>query len=218
MQTQKKQGFIQHSTSSASKEKLSAGFSMMEAIVVISVFSIIMVALVSITIYFYRVNAYSIEQAFAVNSARKGIEIMVEDIREATYSDEGAYPIIEVDAYSLTMYSDIDHDLNIERIRFFIEEDTFKRGTLKSSGDPLTYNPVNEVIGVVSTDVRNIDQTTSIFRYYDDTGGEILNYDLNITNIAFIKVNLIVNINPNKLPNEFMLQSSATLRNLKTNL
>ncbi len=195
-----------------------SGLTVIESVVFVAIFTIIMVALISLTVYFYRSNAYSVEQSFAVNGARKGIEMMVADIREATYSDEGAYPVASADAYSFTIYSDIDNDNNIEKIRFFIEGDVFKKGTTKSTGSPLSYNEDDEIISIISSDVRNVDQGIPIFRYYDSNGGEILNYALNITNIAFVKVHLIVNINPNRLPNEFSLKSSATLRNLKTNL
>jgi len=194
------------------------GFSIVETVVVISVFSVVMIALVSLTIYFYRSNAYSVEQSFAVNSARKGVEVMVGDIREATYSDEGAYPIVDAGHYFFEIYSDIDRDNNIEKIRFFVEDGLLKMGSVKSSGDPLTYNDDDEVVSIISEHVRNVDNNIPIFRYYDSSGGELLNLSLNITNIAYVKVNLIVNVNPNRLPNEFTLKSSATLRNLKTNL
>jgi len=194
------------------------GFTFIEAIVVISVFTIAMIALTTSVRYFYRANAYNIEQSFAVNSARKGIEYMVRDIREATYSDEGAYPIISVDGNSMYFYSDVDRDNNIERIRYFLDGTSLKKGVTESSGDPLAYDDADEVVGIMSEHVQNENQGVLIFRYYDNTGGEILNYGLNITSIAFVTVNLIVNINPLRLPNEFTLRSSATMRNLKTNL
>ncbi len=196
----------------------SKGFTLIETIVFISVFTLVMIILVSSLIFFYRSNAYSIEQSFAVNNARKGIEFLVRDIREMTYSDEGAYPLIDGTTKTISFYSDIDRDNNVELIRYFLENGILKKGIIKSTGDPLSYVSGVEVISNISSDVRNIEQNTPIFRYYDDKGGEIINAGINLTKIAFITVNLIVNINPNRLPNEFTLKSSATLRNLKTNL
>ncbi len=194
------------------------GFSFIEMIVAISIFTIVIIALASSAIYFYRSNAYSVEQSFAVNSARKGIEFMVRDIREAIYSDEGAYPIVSASSNSFNFYSDVDKDNSVERVRYYFENGSLKKGIIKSSGNPPVYNSANEVVYIISENVRNIEQGVPIFRYYDNTGGEIFNPSINITIIAFIKVNLIVNINPSRLPNEFTLQSSATIRNLKTNL
>ena len=194
------------------------GFTLVETIVFISVFTLVMLVLVSSIIFFYRSNAYSVEQSFAVNNARKGVEYLVRDMREMTYSDEGAYPLVSGDANSITLYSDIDRDKNIEFVRYFLENGTLKKGVTKSSGDPLSYNSNAEVVSVVSLNVRNLEQSKSIFHYYNDTGGEIFNVGINLTKVAFITVDLIVNINPNRLPNEFTLHSSAALRNLKTNL
>jgi len=198
--------------------KTNQGFTLIETIVFISVFTLVMIILVSSLLFFYRSNAYSVEQSFAVNSARKGIEFLVRDIREMTYADDGAYPLIDGTNNDISFYSDIDRDNNVERVRYFLENGALKKGVTKSTGTPLSYDLGTEVVSIVSPDVRNEEQSVSIFRYYNDTGGEIFNVGVNITDVAFVTANLIVNINPNRLPNEFTLQSSATLRNVKTNL
>jgi prepilin-type N-terminal cleavage/methylation domain-containing protein len=194
-----------------------SGFTIIETLVVISVFAIIMMAITSSVLYFYRSNTNAVEQAFAVNSARKGIEFMVRDIREAIYSDEGSYPIISFSPNSFYFYSDIDRDNSIERIRYFLENSNLKKGVTDSTGDPPVYLDANENVSVVSDSVRNIEQSSPVFAYFDDKGSEITNF-ASTTDVAFVMVNLIVNINPNRLPNEFTLRSSATLRNLKINL
>jgi len=65
--------------------------------------------------------------------------------------------------------------------------------------------------------VRNIEQGVDIFEYYDNTGVEITNLS-NVSNIAFVKMSIVVNINPARSPNDFTLRASAALRNLKSNL
>jgi type II secretory pathway pseudopilin PulG len=193
------------------------GFTIIETLVVIAAFVFIIVALSSSILYFYKSNTITLEQTYAINSARKGIEFMVRDIKEIIYSDEGAYPIISIDANSFYFYSDVDRDNSVERIRYFIEGTDLKKSLTESSGDPLQYLDINEVISVVSDNSRNIEQGISVFRYFDNQGNEIIDYD-NISDVAFVKVNLVVNVNVNRLPDEFTLRSSATLRNLKTNL
>ena len=195
--------------------KMERGFTFIETIVFIAVSTIVMIAVVSSIIYFYRANAYSIEQSFAVNSARKGIELLVRDIREMTYADDGAYPLESGDGNSIVFYSDIDRDANIERVRYFLDGTFLKKGVTKSSGNPLSYDTGNESVSIVSPDVRNAAQGVPVFRYFDASGGEIFNVPLNITDVSFVTVNLIVNVNPNRLPNEFTLRSSAALRNIK---
>lgn len=193
------------------------GFTIIETLVVISVFTLIMVAVSSSILYFYKSNRITLEQAYAINSARKGIEFMTRDIREIIYSDEGAYPIISIDANSFYFYSDIDRDDSVERIRYFIDGTDLKKGLTEASGDPPQYLDGNEMISIVSDSTRNIEQAIPVFEFFDEQGVEITDYD-NISDVAFVKVNLVVNINANRLPDEFTLRSSATLRNLKTNL
>jgi len=200
------------------KASLVCGFTLIETITFITVFTLVMIVIVSSVIYFYRSNTYTVEQSFAVNSARKGIEFMVRDIREATYSDLGSYPLIDGSEYSIYFYSDIDRDDKVERIRYFLEGTTLKKGTTESSGNPLIYNDGNEVISTISEEVRNEEQSTPIFKFYDENSGEIFNVPINLTNVAFVTVNLIVNINPLRLPNEFTLRSSAALRNADSGL
>jgi prepilin-type N-terminal cleavage/methylation domain-containing protein len=193
------------------------GFTLIETLVVVSVFALIMIAVSSAILYFYRTNTATLEQAYAINSARKGIEFMVRDIREAIYSDEGAYPVISMGANSFYFYSDTDRDESVERIRYFIDGTDLKKGITEASGDPPKYLDMNEFILIISDSARNIEQEISVFNFFDEYGVEITDY-AKISDVAFVKVNLIVNINASSSPDEFTLRSSATLRNLKTNL
>ena len=121
------------------KNKSKFGFTIIETLIVIAVFILIMIAVASSILYFYKSNTITLEQAYAINSARKGIEFMVRDIREVIYSDEGAYPVISMGANSFYFYSDIDRDNSVERIRYFIDGTDLKKGLTESSGDPPKY-------------------------------------------------------------------------------
>lgn len=189
----------------------------MEMLVVVSVSSLVMGMIVASILYFYRSNTNTLEQALQIESARKGITQAVRDIREATYGDDGSYPIAAFATSSLTFYSDVDRDSSTERIRYFLQGSTFKKGVINPTGSPAVYNPATEEISIVSEYTRNGDQNIPIFRYYTASSTEITTF-ATTTGIAFISINLVVNVNPARLPGEFTLKSSATLRNLKTNL
>ena len=195
------------------------GFSAIETVVTIAITTLVLAALTASVVLFYRANGFAVEQAFAVESGRKGVEFVVRDIREASFSDEGAYPIIAIDDHELYFYSDIDRDNSIERVRFFLatSTQTFHRVVTDATGTPPTYGGGLAATSTLAQHVRNDEQARNIFEYFDDEGTRITNYN-NITDVAFVRVNLIVNVNPAKLPNEFTLRSSATLRNLKVNL
>jgi len=190
---------------------LVSGFTLIESIVFIAIFTMAITAVSGFLIYFYRGNTYVIQQAFAIESARKGIELMTREIREATFSDVGTYPVINPQDQSFAFYSDVDRDNKIEKIRYFLEDTNFKRGEIEAVGDPLIYRSVDEIIVIVSDYVRN--DTEEVFTYFNASSTEITDLS-QLTDIRLVKTNLVVNIEPNREPGEFTLRSSAQLRNL----
>lgn len=199
-----------HVSSPASRSR---GLSIIEMLVTVAVSTLILIAMVSFILSLYRTNIYAVEQSFAINSARRGIERMVRDMREATYSDEGSFPIISASPYEFYFYSDVDRDNNVERIRFYIENGLLKRAQTKATGTPPVYPGSANTTSLISDHVRNVVNGVPMFRYYDTVGNEVTNLS-HVTDIAFVVARVIVDINPNRLPNDFVLQSSASLRNL----
>lgn len=191
----------------------SNGMTFIEVLVWISVFLAAMWAIVGSILSFYRANTYTLEQAQAVSEARRSIEKVVGTMREATYSNEGAYPIISIADNSISFYADIDADPVAERVRYFIEGNELKQGVIDPIGDPPNY-AVAETVTIVAYFIRNISQGVTAFRYYDAAGAQIA--DMNdITDVRFVRIDTVVNVSPDKLPNELTMRSSATFRNLR---
>jgi len=189
------------------------GLTLIETLVVIAIFTIAMSAIISSVIFFYRANTSSLEQSYQIASARRGIEFLVRDLREATYGDNGAYPLAVIASTSVAFYSDTDKDSVTERIRYTLLGNMLYRNVLDSSGTPPTYTG-SGATSTVSQYVRNNENTTPIFRYYDGSGNEIINYT-EVDEVRFVTVELVVNIQPVRAPGEFSLRSSATLRNVR---
>ena len=186
---------------------------LVETVVWVAIVLSAMLAIVTSVQYFYRTNTYAVEQSAAISSAQRGVEAMVKTIREAAYSSNGAYPIITISTTSLAFYADIDEDPFIERMRFFLDGNSLKRGIIDPSGDPPVYtNP--ETISSVSDNVRNTEKNIPMFRYYDLDGTLMTNLN-DIAEVRFIEVTIVVNINPDRLPNQFTLRSTAAMRNLR---
>ncbi len=189
------------------------GMTLIEASVWVAITLSAMLAITTSVQYFYRTNSYTVEQAAAITSAQRGIEGMVKTIREASYASDGAYPIISLATSSMSFYADIDDDPFIERLRFFIQGGALYRGLIDPSGDPPVYtNP--ETISQLSEYVRNVEQATDVFKYYD-LNGNLMTDLSDITELRFVETTVIVNINPNRMPNQFTLRSTAALRNLR---
>lgn len=194
------------------RNKHSAGLSLIETVVWISVFTSAMLALTTSVIYFYRTSNYTIQQAGATASAQRGMDLMIRTAREASYASNGAYPIVSLAGNDLRFYADIDGDFGIEQIHYYLSGTTLMRGVIEPSGDPAVYTGT-ETVSVVSQDVRNIAQSTLLFTYYDKNGTLVSNY-ARIGDVRYLSARLLVDVDPNKTPTPLSLNSSAALRNL----
>jgi len=317
------------------------GFTFIETIVVITIFTLLIGAIFGFIIILYRTQSYAWEQSVAIDEARRGIEIMVKEIREARSGDDGSYPIEKAGDKEFIFYSDIDNDETTEKVRYFlgvvssgnetkecqtlskagncsVSFTNFLRGTLKSaqirisvdgdfgqsreyveifaegikigeicktgcsdcpriwegtqtfdvteqakdnsisflsdatffvdnicphsmkvkfefswteeltglahefrkgvtkpvveSGGKISYPPDQEKISILSSYVRNV---PPIFEYYDQAGNKIRDYPARLKDTKLMKVYLVINVEPNRPPKDFELESFVQLRNLK---
>ena len=86
------------------------GFTLVETLVAIIVFSLALGVVTSFIILGYRNQGYAWQQALAINEARRGIETMIREIREAKTGQDGSYPIEKAEDKEFIFYSDIDKD------------------------------------------------------------------------------------------------------------
>ncbi len=191
------------------------GFTLVETVVTVALTAIVGIALLSMISYFYRSNAHLLEATSAVESGNRGLRETLNALREASYAEDGAYPVLSAATSSITFYGSLDEDVAAERIRLYLSDSTLYRGVTNPSGSPLSYEGQPEAIDIIATHIRN-DVSVPLFRYYDETGIELLD-TIDIARIRSVQVRLEVDINPNRAPNIFILEGSATLRNLRTN-
>ena len=76
----------------------------------------------------------------------------------------------------------------------------------------MQYPSDQEKISIVSAYVRN---TGPIFEYYDSDGNKINDYPARLSDTKLMKVSLVINVNPNRLPQAFSLETYIQPRNLK---
>ncbi len=317
------------------------GFSLLEAIIVIFIFALMMAVLSGLVLMLYQTHSYEWQQSIALGEARKGIEIMVKEIREARQGENGAFPIEKAGDKEFIFYSDIDNDGKTERVRYFlgqiisetfvqkcvtftaggscsvnfsnflkgtlksaqlkvsvegdlgasneyveifadgtklgdvcrtdcsdcagtwqgttifdvfsqasdgsitfladatsrvdsncnweesnykmkanfefsitqeIQGTEFKKGVVKSVGIPPSYPLSQEEVSVITFYVRN---APPIFEYFDQNGNKITEYPARLKDAKLMKVYLVINVDPNRPPDDFELESYIQLRNLK---
>jgi prepilin-type N-terminal cleavage/methylation domain-containing protein len=193
------------------------GFTLVEMLVVIALTTLVSGALISGIVAFYRYNDYAIAQAHQVSYARQGVDLMVRDLREMTYADDGTFPLVSMSSTSVSFYSDIDRDNSVEYIRYRLSSTTLYKNIYDATGTPPVYSTTTpNATTTLSEYVQNRIQGIPIFRYFDEQGNEAV-ATTTVTDIRYIGVSVIVNIDPIRDPGQFMLESSAALRNLKSN-
>jgi type II secretory pathway pseudopilin PulG len=202
--------------------KTAKAFSLVETIISIFVFGLCLVLVSTIILGLYKTYKYNFEQIQAINEARKGIETMVREIREAKYGDDGSYPLVEAGDFQFIFYGDIDKDTATERVRYFLQGTNLKKGIVEPSGDPPEYILSNETISILSQYVRN-GAAPVIFTYYNgdwpgDTQHNPLPTLTRLSDTKLMHVYLKINVDPNRPPDDFELESDAQIRNLKVNL
>ncbi|OGG53361.1 hypothetical protein A3H16_03965 [Candidatus Kaiserbacteria bacterium RIFCSPLOWO2_12_FULL_53_8] len=183
-----------------------------ETVVWIAIFLSVMLALTSSVLYFYRTSNYAIQQASATASAQHGLDLMIRTIREASYASNGAYPVVSLAANDLKFYADVDNDVGVELVHYYLSGNWLVKGTIEPTGDPAVYSGA-EATSSVSQYVQNIPQSSALFTYFDKNGTQINNYT-KIGDVRFITANLLIDVDTNKTPTPLNLRTSAAMRNL----
>ncbi len=189
------------------------GSTLLEVIIYVTVFGIIIIGISNAVLSVYKTRVFVYEQIQSGAESRRGLSLLVGDIREASYGDNGAYPVENISDYSFTFYSDIDNDNKVERIRYFVEDGVLKRGVTKSSGIPPVYDSNNESVSNISLYVQNEDQNIPLFTFYDNSGNQI-DSNLDLIDIRYVVIHMATDLNPNRQPEQYIFKTTATLRNL----
>ncbi|MEK7213824.1 MAG: type II secretion system protein [Patescibacteria group bacterium] len=196
------------------------GMTLVEIIVTVGIFGLIMIAVSSFQRDVWIYNKYSSDSLSSAQDARVILRTMVKELRSTSPSNNGAYAIAQAGTSTITFFSDTDSDGLKEQIRYFISSNILNKGFIKPSGSPATYNPANEIITTLAYNIKNA-TSTALFEYFDSlyTGTSTpLTIPVTVTQIHLIKINLMIDADPNRAPMPRVYTSQVNLRNLKDNL
>jgi len=200
-------------------KKLTSGFTAMEIIIVIAISTIIMLAVSTFQRDVIVHNSMIQSGAIAEEGMRNTLKQILSELRGVSSSQTGAYGLESVATNTIIFYSDIDSDDVRERVRYFLDNQTFKKGVVEPTGQPYTYNLSAEQLRIVADNVIN--GTSSVFSFYDNsyTGtSSALSLPTDISKIKLIKINLGLDPNPNRPLEAMWITSQVMLRNFKGSL
>ncbi len=199
--------------------KKNRGFTLIEILIAIFIVTLIGIIIINFQIDVFSINKISSDNLNAQTDARNALKTMSAELRSMSPSNNGSYAIAIAATSSIIFYTDIDNDTLKEQIHYFQDGSNLKKGVIKPTGLPLTYNPANEDISNLVSNLAN--GTSSLFYYYDknyDGTGEALTDPINIPLIRLIKINILIDKDINKAPDALTITTQVSLRNLKDNL
>lgn len=198
--------------------KYTLGMSLVEMMVIISIYTLLTFAITFSISELYKFNSYGISQANEVENARRGMTEWNRDVKEMTVAEDGTYPVSVIEEHKMGYYSDTDLDDNVEYTEYSLSSTTLIKNTYNPSGTPATYDLTTpDKTEILSRYVQNMTESTSTFQYFDNFGNQLTSSSP-IIDVRYIKMLLIVNIDHVHSPGEFVLRSSVAPRNLKDNL
>ena len=197
-----------------------SGFTLAEIVVTVAIVSVIGVIIAK-----FQSDIFSFNRSFnasftAVDQAQKLLRPMTAEIRSASQSSNGAYPIDAFAANDFSFYSDINNDGFKDWVRYYVSGTTMYKEVIAPSGTPLTYNQANKKTSTFMTGVRNISAGVPTFQYYSASyiggaGGEVVPGTGNVQDIRLVKVTVRIDADPNKPPAATDITSQVSIRNLK---
>lgn len=202
------------------QKKNHRGFTLVEALVVLSILSLIIIAISAFQQNVFSLNRFVQSTLQSQNEARKILRPFVGEVRSATQSSLGSFPIAEAATSTFTFYTNTDSDLLKERVRYYIEGNELKKGVLKPTGNPLSYVESNETITHV---IHDVVQTNAVFTYYDETydgtaSSTPLTHPVSPSDVHLIKIEIVIDANPNSKPDPITVSTQVSIRNLKISI
>jgi prepilin-type N-terminal cleavage/methylation domain-containing protein len=200
-------------SSTPSRWSKQRGMTLVELLVTLAILSVVNIAIMTLIQSFYKNNNYLIEETSALANARRGVSDAIIALRETSYGDDGSYPIAVAATSTVTLYANINSTATVERVKYILIKGVLYKTVTTASGNPPVYPATAQSTSTIATNVRNTD-ATPIFTYYDNAGTQLSTTSTNVAAISSVKVQLLVDLNPNRAPNVFILSQSATLRNI----
>jgi hypothetical protein len=198
----------------------SRGVTLIELIVSIGITTLLLGGIYLASTKIFSIGGYLTTSLEEQGQIRKALKEIVPELRSASQSSAGAYPIALASSTAITFYGDIDEDGTKERLRYFLSTSTLWRGYLRATGSPAVYNSANEIVTAL---VRNVVYSTStpLFQYFDKnfTGtSTALAQPVNPLTVRLVKITITTDQTPGKPPPAHTGTTQVVIRNLKDNL
>lgn len=195
---------------------------LVEMLIAMFIFILIMGGSIYLLSQIYKRYGFVMEQGISANQVQHSLKMMIEEIRRTSQADSGAYAVQSADKFDFVFFADIDNDSTVERVHYYLQNQSIKKGVTKPSGTPAVYPSGDQVV----TTIVNYVQNTSgqpMFYYFnssypaDQTNNPLAVPVSQVNMIRLVKVDIYFNLDPYRSPDNIRLESYVEMRNLKDN-
>lgn len=198
--------------------QFNSGFTVVEAVVGISIGVVLLGVLVDLMIQTNRLQIFLSDQSTAVSTAGKTLAVLTQELRETTDGDDGSFALAEATALTLAFYSDIDADSAAEYIRYALVGTNLQKTVIEPTGVPAEYLPDTAITSTAAFSIVNESFSGNDLFIYFDTNNQPLAEPITLSDVTLIKLHLDVNVDPNQIPDTYASETIVQLRNLNDNL
>lgn len=189
------------------------GMSLIEMIVAIAIFTIGLGIFTLLFVRSWEMYTFSFSTGQSQVMASQGVQRLVDIIRNAQQADNGAFPLVVAQEEEIVLYTNIDTDNSIERVRiFFSHNKIFLEIRNASTGTPPQYSDGYETSQEIVRDIIQDDERV-LFSYYDEFNTRLTG-TFPINDVKMVKIDIMVDDNIEKLPEGIAIESYASIRNL----
>lgn len=193
------------------------GLTLIEVLVSIAIMTMVGVVISSFQVDTFRFNRSFTSSLTTVDTAQRLLRPMTAEIRSASPSGLGAFPIATATTTTFAFYSDIDSDGLKELVQYNVSGTTMYKSVTKQTGTtPPRYDPANTVTTSFIEGVQNVTSGSSTFRYFSKeyigaADGEILPSDNRTDDIRLVRI--AIELLSDRSP--ITITSDVSIRNLK---
>jgi len=193
------------------------GFTLIEITLVIAITGLIAVAASNYVSQGIKLWNYNLEKIETQKNVRAALNNILGEMREMLPSDNGSYPLVSALDQTVEFYSNVDDDIQREKVKYELLNGSLYRSTVNSDGNqPPQYPNFTADDRTLVTD--NIINQNAIFKYYDHTyNGESapLSAPFDLNDVSLIMITLDIDKNSDRPPEPFTIETGVSLRNLK---
>jgi len=196
------------------------GFSLVEILVVVAIASSLIMVVSSLSGNVSGLNSLVSSQLQSKSDIAQTLQIVTTEIRSASPSQSGAYPIDSAGTSSFSFFSDIDKDGKTDHVRYFLASTSIMKGVIKPTGTPATYPTSGEVVTDVIDNIVVNATSAPLFTYYDKnyTGSQApLAQPIDTSQIRLVGITFYADVKPNQGPAPDYFSTVVDIRNLRDN-